>query len=642
MLAARTGVRRVVKLLLNAGANVNDVNWNGDPALICAVRKGCDNCADELIAGGADVNIINREGNTALLYAAEVVDEETLELLIKSGADVNIRGRHRKTALVEVAEQGNSQCLEYLLKAGADVTIPGKYMKNALVEAVGKGHYVYRAKRSALTHAVLAKDLKSIEKLIEAGANVNLRDEKGCTALISAAQNGVEDCLEQLIDSGADVNSSDDNGNTALIAAARNNYEACMKSLIDAGADVNKMEMYGSSALRYSVKNLSMNCIDLLLKSGADVNYSSDENEPLLISLAKSSNPKDLEVISKLTKAGADVNITNMCGNTPLMEAIRAGTYLNRSITPSSVAICKQVDTVKLLLREGADVNLRNHRRTSALLLAANHNDIAILKMLIEAGADVNVTDFKNRSALIDCAMAGLSQHSKLLIEAGANVNFSCKETVALHHFAYRNDFARVQQLLRAGAHVNKSELNTVRYYINCKDERRSKQNMGKLLFAAGDHVGVPDYGGSRRRSDYFMATSYRFPNFMVDVPEYLRKLEEEELNLMSMCRAAVRHYMLEASNLNLFMRVPTLEIPCVLMDYLLYDMSVEKDYDPYEDDNIGDDDDNNSHSDDDDSSDDGNTDNSDSSCEAQYYSSHSGDDSLGPDYDPFRSDDDY
>ena len=93
MLAARTGVRRVVKLSLKAGANVNDVNWNGDTALVCAVRKGCDNCANELIARGADVNIINCEGNTALLYAAEVADEKSLELLIKSGADVNIRGR---------------------------------------------------------------------------------------------------------------------------------------------------------------------------------------------------------------------------------------------------------------------------------------------------------------------------------------------------------------------------------------------------------------------------------------------------------------------------------------------------------------------------------------------------------------------
>ena len=259
------------------------------------------------------------------------------------------------------------------------------------------------------------------------------------------------------------------------------------------------------------------------------------------------------------------------------------------------------------------------------------------------------------------------------------------QRTTALHHFAYSNDFARVQQLLRAGAHVNKSENNAVRFYLLHKWGKRISRNMAKLLFAAGDHVGVPDCRGTRRRTHYFMQP---YPN--TRVPKFLRKPEEEELNLMSMCRAAVRRYMLLASNLNLFMRVPTLEIPCVLMDYLLYDMSVEKDYDLCKDNNnIGDDDDGSdtnsecsSHSDEDDSSDYGNSghsshdddnDNSDNnngshgdaysddgsqeennhsdngswnSCYsvdyAHYYSNHSDDDSLGPDYDPFESDDDY
>ena len=386
-------------------------------------------------------------------------------------------------------------------------------------------------------------------------------------------------------------------------------------------------------------------------------------------------------MISKLIEAGADVNITDKYRYTPLMAAIRAGIDLNitgncRKV--SSMALCKQVDTVRLLLREGADVNLRNNNGAPALLFAAIHKEIAILKMLIEAGADVNVTVL-DAHALVECAVTGLSQHSKLLIEAGANVNFiSYKEATALHHFAYSNDFPRVQQLLRAGAHVNKNngqQNNAVRYYIEYRKESKINRNMAKLLFAAGDHVGIHDNRGSRRRTHYFMPASALFLNSIVRVPEFLRRVEQEELNLMSMCRAAVRHYMLRASNLNLFMRVPTLEIPCVLMDYLLYDMSVEKDYDRYEDkNNIGDDDsDTSSHSDEDDNSDDGNDDdNSDSnsgghgdaysddgsqdhnhsdngswnsfysSGEPQYYNSHSNDDSLGPDYDPFKSDDEY
>ena len=287
-----------------------------------------------------------------------------------------------------------------------------------------------------------------------------------------------------------------------------------------------------------------------------------------------------------------------------------------------------------------------------------------------------------------------------MLIDAGANVNFlSYRGTTALHYFAVLDDFPRVQQLLRAGAHANKNSPcwnNAVRYYIQYYKQKRINQNMAKLLFAAGDHVGIADKNtGTRQRCRFFIERIGSACS-TIPVPEFLCKIEQEELSLMSMCRAAVRHYMLRASDLNLFMRVPTLEIPCVLMDYLLYDMSVEKDYDCYEDDNTDDDDggggddddddgdssDNNSGDDGDDDDDDDDGDSSDnnsgysspgsdassqgdansysdngsqgnhsddsswnsgySSDEAQDNHSHSDDDSLGSDYDPFKSDDEY
>ena len=76
-----------------------------------------------------------------------------------------------RTALMEAVGGGHYVCMDLLLQAGAGVNM------------------VDQTKRSALTHAVMAKDFKSAVKLIETGADVNLRDEKGSTALISAAQN---------------------------------------------------------------------------------------------------------------------------------------------------------------------------------------------------------------------------------------------------------------------------------------------------------------------------------------------------------------------------------------------------------------------------------------------------------------------
>ena len=99
---------------------------------------------------------------------------------------------------------------------------------------------------------------------------------------------------------------------------------------------------------------------------------------------------------------------TDKQGNTPLMRAVSAG----------------DVEFIKCLVRQGADVNAVNNNHETALLLASRSDDVNVLKILIEAGADVNyVKHFPDQTALILAWRSGKKENVKLLLEAGADVN---------------------------------------------------------------------------------------------------------------------------------------------------------------------------------------------------------------------------
>ena len=112
--------------------------------------------------------------------------------------------------------------IKCLIEAGADVNAKG-----------AKGEF--GAGDTALMHASQGKGHKEIvEMLINAGADVNVRDKFGGTALMIASQNGHVETVEMLIEKGADVNARDFLGNTALVYATEEGHKEIIKILEEA------------------------------------------------------------------------------------------------------------------------------------------------------------------------------------------------------------------------------------------------------------------------------------------------------------------------------------------------------------------------------------------------------------------------
>ena len=181
--------------LLEAGADPNTRFGHGKTALMAAAKAGAVELASGLIERGANVNATNDNGGTALMFAAIPGHVETMKLLVDHGADVNAFGHFHWTALMVAASKGHGEGVRLLLRNGADPNVQDTYGWTPLMRAV------YGNKRDAVT-ALLDDERLDLE----------VRDERGATALHVAVERGRSALVSQLLARGADPRSIDDAG----------------------------------------------------------------------------------------------------------------------------------------------------------------------------------------------------------------------------------------------------------------------------------------------------------------------------------------------------------------------------------------------------------------------------------------------
>ncbi|AZT85421.1 ankyrin repeat domain-containing protein [Marinobacter sp. NP-4(2019)] len=118
MVAAQSGNRRLVELVLAAGAPVNASDSDGSTAVIRAARNGHLSVVRVLLAAGANVNV-SQGGRSLLMHVVDSGDMLTAEMLLAAGADVNYRSRDGMTALELARGNGNRDLEMLLIQAGA-------------------------------------------------------------------------------------------------------------------------------------------------------------------------------------------------------------------------------------------------------------------------------------------------------------------------------------------------------------------------------------------------------------------------------------------------------------------------------------------------------------------------------------------
>jgi ankyrin repeat protein len=257
-----------------------------------------------------------------------------------------------------------------------------------------------------LQWAAYRGDVEEVQRLIRAGADVAAANNYGATAMSIAAETGNAEVIRLLLAAGADPESPNAEGQTALMAVARTGNIEAARALLKARANVNAVEQWGGqSALMWAAARHQPEMVRFLLKNGADPNMRSRvTNWPRKVTseprekkmdrggfsaLAFAAREGCTACAKALVEGGADINLPDGLGTTPLILAIMNG----------------QFDTAKYLIEAGADVQLWDFYGMTPLYAAVDMNGTAgqmetppgvhttsteIIRMLLERGANVN------------------------------------------------------------------------------------------------------------------------------------------------------------------------------------------------------------------------------------------------------------
>ncbi len=212
-------------------------------------------------------------------------------------------------------------------------------------------------------------DTKEVEKLLDAGVNINAQDEWGDTPLHKAVSSGRKDLVQLLIENGAYIDTRDKLGRTALHEAVYRKEAEIGKILIDAGADVSVIAKNGLTPLDWAW----LQCRELmepLRKHGAV------SGEPYRVALVEAISRGDLEKVNEAINNGANANTKFIKGYIPLYQAVYSG----------------HVKIVKLLLEHGADPNTGCSSKLSLLHTAVECEQKEIIRLLLNYGADPNAS----------------------------------------------------------------------------------------------------------------------------------------------------------------------------------------------------------------------------------------------------------
>jgi ankyrin repeat protein len=399
-LAAERGEIEIVQMLLPRGIDVNaPVGREGWTALLSAIANGHRAVVQLLVTAGANVNAWSR-GETPILLAAKCEEREIYqylyplvntairlcadrdgEQLLQATRKRRIREQNRPVEkFIEMATMGNIDEVNRAIDMGIEIDELGAKGHTALMAAAYHGH------RSI------------VNILLSAGADPNLLSDDdglgaaGMTALMLAAgsffASNRHQLVKLLIAGGADINQRGAGGKTAIFyaALAGSGYADCVEVAIANGADLHLQDDRGHTVLSAVAAAENYGMFNLLMQAGAST--------------------AGLESIQLIQAAGA--------GNADRVKSLLATNVnldLDRGAAISNAAAAGHTAIVELLIQAGANVNLRDKLGFTPIASAAYAGYGQIVQLLIDAGADTQAPAGESQSySALEYAQMGLYQ----------------------------------------------------------------------------------------------------------------------------------------------------------------------------------------------------------------------------------------
>ena len=453
----------------------------------------------------------NYEVYDAEIYAKKYGDKIIKELVLNYGKDINQTGDEDIGGLYQAIKHNNIKAVKFFIENNAYVEIATFDGTTPLVLAIeenkpkivellikeGKaniyGVYAKETEKYPIYCAVKNKNLNMIKILL----NNNFDLKRESYILSYAIENSDENIVKYLVENGADMYSYEI---TALYQAVLNLNPKLVEYFLDKGASIEKAggtDVYGNI---------------MMAAAGSKFNNSNDKSPVDLTLLEKSAenSAKIMQMI--IDKVDKKLINDSLEGKTPLIIAV-GNSY---------------IDTAKILIENGANINAVDIEGWSALSYAVNNGDIEIaklllenkakikgelliaikspivesrinmMKLLIDNKANINYTDENGFNPLNIAIETGNMELTKFLITNGANVDSLMRDGVSLIGYAIaQNNMDLLQILIENGANVNNTNGDSWTDTPLKTASRLGLDNVVRILLSRNVDINAVDMNGN-------------------------------------------------------------------------------------------------------------------------------------------------
>ena len=349
------GKKKLIKFLSDCGADINAEDMNGYNPLFLAVTANKPRVVKWLIDLGADVNTKSDAGYTPLTYTALM---QVKDLRIKGTRNISPSiivslmkaGAVYDEAMIIAVKSGNIPFLELILENGADIN----------------RKCWFEAEQTPLAAAMFTGeqgiDAEMVKFLADNGADVNeifaLGEETFTTALNVSITSDRPDIAEILLSHGADPNYRDPSGRTALVYAVVTGEEI-LRVLLSHGADPNIADKNKRTPLMLAALDVGTEpgIMEALIEYGADLNAQDEDGMTALLWVVGGKDRSPGLMMASLIRTGG-------------IRAEGWKTWFALVVMYSAVKREAQLDSIRLLVRHGADVNISDNKGMNAVMCA--------------------------------------------------------------------------------------------------------------------------------------------------------------------------------------------------------------------------------------------------------------------------------
>lgn len=414
------GGRKRVQELIRHGVSPEVCDSENMTPLHHAICHGSDEVASALIQHGVDINlpvqrsrrklrasaqnnpeaqitetapereVETKRGLTALHAAALFGHLRMVDWLLLNGADTDAIDQHGQTPLFFTLSQSVSGC-----KFARDAWADSPYMieDHVPLPSYGDPDECDEARRM-----VLRQRNALVTALVKQKANLNIQDEHRQTPLhvVRYCDCDQLDTVRILLEHGADPNLRDEDGATALHLAAGQGNAQCATLLAKFATTMDAVDNMGMNVLHFSARNSCLRTLRSALRLHIPISArDADGRNALHHLLSRIWHPIPVKL---LFKHGADAVATDNKGQTAIHHAMQGGPFQG----------CSK-NILRLLIRHGADINIPDPKGRNAFHLAVTSLDVRldVLQFISDCGVNPTAVDLEGKTALHHSSIAG-------------------------------------------------------------------------------------------------------------------------------------------------------------------------------------------------------------------------------------------